>query len=62
MLTGPSGVSFGPCYESKITVGASGLLLNVSGLECFKANKAASGRSKGMTGLEALGGLADSQA
>lgn len=62
VLTGPSGVSFGPCYENKIIVDASGLSLNVIGLKCFKANKAASGRAKDLTDLEALGGLADPQA
>lgn len=54
VLTGPSGVVFGPCYENKVVVDASGLALDVIGLECFKANKAASGRAKDLDDLEVL--------
>ncbi len=59
VITGPSGVTFGPCYEKRISIEVAGLVLDVIGLDCFKANKAASGRLKDLADLEALGGKTD---
>ncbi len=56
VMTGPSGVAFGPCYAEKVVVRVGDLALDVIGLECLKANKKASGRPQDLADLDALGG------
>lgn len=54
VMTSPSGVEFGPCYEGRVVVDVDGLALDVIGLECFKQNKAASGRPQDLADLSRL--------
>ena len=54
VITSPSGVEFGPCYERKLVVDADGLSLDVIGLDCLKANKVASGRPQDLADLARL--------
>lgn len=54
VITSPSGVTFEPCFERRTTVDLSGLTLNVIGIDCFKANKAASGRPQDLADLSKL--------
>lgn len=54
VITGPSGVSFEPCYAHKVIVPSGLLDLDVIGLECLKANKLASGRPQDLADLDAL--------
>lgn len=56
VLTSPSGITFGPCYERRIVEHVGPLALDVIGLECLKANTAASDRPKDLADLDALGG------
>lgn len=55
LMTGIDGVEFAPCWARRDTVSLGGLLLNLIGLEDFKANKRAAGRLKDWADLEALG-------
>lgn len=54
VMTSPSGVEFGPCYESRLVVDVDGLSLDVIGVECFKRNKTASGRPQDLADLSRL--------
>ena len=54
VMTSPSGVTFGPCYEDRLVVDLDGLSLDVIGLDCLKANKAASGRPQDLGDLSRL--------
>lgn len=58
VLTSPSGVSFVPYYERRLVADVGTLALDVIGLECLRANKAASGRPQDLADLERLGGIA----
>ncbi len=55
LMTGIDGVEFAPCWAQRETVTLDGLVLNLIGLEDFKANKRAAGRLKDWADLEALG-------
>jgi len=55
LLTGIDGVDFAACWARRETVSIGGLMLNLIGLEDFKANKRAAGRLKDLADLEALG-------
>ena len=55
-MTTPSGVAFDSCYQHKVSVSSGDVDVDVIGIECFRANKAASGRDKDRADLEALGG------
>ncbi|MGB3542974.1 DUF6036 family nucleotidyltransferase [Rubrivirga sp.] len=54
VLTSPSGVVFEDCYRERMVVDVDGLALDVIGLECLKANKAASGRPQDLADLSKL--------
>ena len=54
VMTSPSGVTFGPCYDDRLVVDVDGLALDVIGLECLKVNKAASGRPQDLGDLSRL--------
>ena len=56
IMTTPSGVAFDSCYQHKVSVSSGNVDFDVIGIECFRANKAASGRDKDRADLEALGG------
>lgn len=57
VMTSPSGVIFGPCYERRVVERVGSLALDVIGLDCLKRNKAASGRPQDLADLDRLGGL-----
>lgn len=54
LMTTPSGVEFEPCYRQRVSVSSDTVDVDVIGIECFRANKAASGRSKDLADIEAL--------
>lgn len=55
LLTGIDGVDFAGCWSRRERVTIDGLVLNLIGLDDFKANKRAAGRLKDLADLEALG-------
>ena len=54
VMTSPSGVAFGPCFEARLDVEADGVPIHVIGLDCLRANKAASGRPQDLADLSRL--------
>jgi len=54
-LLNASGVDFAGCGARRERVTFGGLMLNLIGLEDFKANKRAAGRLKDLADLEAMG-------
>ena len=55
LLTSIDGVDFANCWARRETVALGGLVLQLIGLDDFKANKRAAGRLKDLADLEALG-------
>lgn len=54
LLCTVSGVTFGECYESRVTVEIDGVPVNFINLENLRKNKAASGRLQDLADLENL--------
>lgn len=54
LLTSIDGVDFTSCWARRETVALGGLVLQLIGLDDFKANKRAAGRLKDLADLEAL--------
>jgi len=56
LLTSPTGVEFGDCWEERLEVEMDGLTVPFIGLEGLKANKRASGRAQDTVDVEILEG------
>ena len=56
LLTTPTGVEFGDCWEERLDVEMDGLTVPFIGLEGLKANKRASGRAQDTVDVEILEG------
>ena len=54
LLTGIDGVEFAACWARQEMVALGGLMLNLIGLDDFKANKRAAGRLLALADLDAL--------
>ena len=60
LLASTDGVEFDACYARRLDVLVAGVSLPIIGLDDFKTNKRASGRTKDRADLEALGEPPDS--
>ena len=54
VMTSISGADFEACYRARVTADADGLALDVIGLDCLRANKAATGRPQDLADMDRL--------